>query len=443
MSNNDEFCIENEKHCIKNEELCIKNVESCIKNDGFCSYNHCDEEIDDEERRRRGPSSVVTPRQFILSELMRSRGGLRNGKDSTAHATALRDLNGCWGLYDATTAYLNRDVTRTAIHVRSNHEEELAYGPGGGGGWGLCGMRGAQYDRDETASLLPLYPSLVAKLRVLIFSGDNDACVPYIGSQAWTSELAESNGWDTAQPWHPWLVDKQVGGYVTVYTHTTGHDFTFATVYNAGHMVPEDKPKEALALFKRFTYPAATGDVAWNPTPTTPLHIVAGENQVDPVATSLPPFLPTKATEVMVPLGLSFTTSVQAAGGYTDDASGPQLYVYQWVKDGVDIAESHAKTLEVASMAHCDVGVYVCIVATLDGDTVASQPIYLAVGFIESAPQSTAERLQAMLASPQGQNGLLWVTGLLVGLLLGCLTRGCCIKKKKASGYRVMSTEEE
>ena len=82
-------------------------------------------------------------------------------------------VTGCWGLYDATTAYLNRDVTRHAIHVRSNHEEEQAYGPGGGGGWGLCGMRGVSYDRGETSDLLPLYPSLVAKLRITIFSGEN------------------------------------------------------------------------------------------------------------------------------------------------------------------------------------------------------------------------------------------------------------------------------
>jgi len=204
-------------------------------------------------------------------------------------------------------------------------------------------------------------------------------------------------------------------------------------------MVPEDKPKEALALFKRFTYPAATGDVTWNPAPATPLHIVAGEGRVGPVA-----FPPTKAMEVTVPLGASYTTSVEAVGGYTDDANGPQLYVHQWAKDGVDITESNAPTLEVASMAYCDVGVYVVTVATLDGDTVSSQPISLIVGPLEESVQSTAERLAAMLGSPQGQNGLLLLTGVVVGTLLGCMTRGCCTKKKeKRSGYRVMSTEDE
>ena len=67
----------------------------------------------------------------------------------------------------------------------------------------------------------------------------------------------------------------QVGGYATVYSGP--HDFTFATVFNAGHMVPEDKPVEALALFKRFTYPEAGGRVDWNPAPEIALHIASQE----------------------------------------------------------------------------------------------------------------------------------------------------------------------
>ena len=106
-----------------------------------------------------------------------------------------------------------------------------AYGPGGGGGWGLCGMRGVSYDRDETDDPLPsilrssqssasrsscklhslfvqthlrVFPNTVGCLNISCLCGGrhNDACVPYIGSQAWTSELA-NNGWSVAQPWSP------------------------------------------------------------------------------------------------------------------------------------------------------------------------------------------------------------------------------------------------
>ena len=237
----------------------------------------------------------------------------------------------CFRADDATTAYLNRDATRIAIHVRTNHEEQLAYGPETPG-WGLCGMRGVRYDRGETTDLLPMYPSLVEQLRILIFSGDADACVPYIGSEIWTSELAEANNWTIAEPWHPWVVDQQVGGYATVYSGP--HDFTFATVFNAGHMVPEDKPVEALALFKRFTYPEAGGRVDWNPAPEIALHIASQEpapaDAEDPFAL---------ATTATASLGESFTASVSAAGGYANSTSGPVLYFYQWSKDGLPLTE--------------------------------------------------------------------------------------------------------
>jgi serine carboxypeptidase-like clade 1 len=405
-------------------------------------YNHCDEESDDEERRRRGPSSVVTPRQFILSELVRARGGkAHRGRD----ATALHDLNGCWGLYDATTAYLNRDVTRRAIHVRSNHEEELAYGPGGGGGWGLCGMRGVQYDRGETADLLPLYPSLVAKLRITIFSGDNDACVPYIGSQAWTSELAEANGWTVAQPWHPWTVNTQVAGYVTVYTETTGEDFTFATVYHAGHMVPEDKPAEALALFKRVTFPTEEAGTVWNPSPATPLHIVSATDlEVGTVGPA--PFPAQPATELAVSLGAPVSVGVEVEGGYSDEETAPQVYLFEWAKDGLPIAGASTSSLTIPSMAECDAGVFVATVATLDGETVSSQPFRLVAAPALNATRAGVDGgdagVEALAAS-----ALPVAVGLLVGLLIGCvLGRGSCCRKKtdaNARGYRTMPTEEE
>ena len=47
----------------------------------------------------------------------------------------------------------------------------------------------------------PLYKTLATKYRVLIFSGDADACVPFTGSAEWTSEL----GFPTARDWEPWL----------------------------------------------------------------------------------------------------------------------------------------------------------------------------------------------------------------------------------------------
>jgi hypothetical protein len=58
--------------------------------------------------------------------------------------------------------------------------------------------------------------------------------------------------------WRPWLVGKSVAGYVTDYpiaasAHApASHNFTFLTVREAGHMVPQYQPARALELFRRW-----------------------------------------------------------------------------------------------------------------------------------------------------------------------------------------------
>ena len=47
---------------------------------------------------------------------------------------------------------------------------------------------------------------LGAGLKVLIYSGDHDMCVPHTGSEAWTSSL----GLKVKEAWRPWKVDHQV-----------------------------------------------------------------------------------------------------------------------------------------------------------------------------------------------------------------------------------------
>ena len=117
-----------------------------------------------------------------------------------------------------------------------------------------AGMANMKYGPRNRADLRPLYKTLAGKYRLLIFSGDTDMCVPYIGTEEWTSEL----GFDQTEAWRPWFSGTNASpnasitsGYVTNYD-AGSHNFTFLTVKGAGHMVPEFKPVAAKAMLDRF-----------------------------------------------------------------------------------------------------------------------------------------------------------------------------------------------
>ena len=83
-------------------------------------------------------------------------------------------------------------------------------------------------------------------LKVLVYSGDNDAIVPYTGTRMWIEKLNRP----VVKRNHQWFVNTngmQVGGWATQYDK-----FTFTTVRGAGHMVPYMQPQRALAMIQTF-----------------------------------------------------------------------------------------------------------------------------------------------------------------------------------------------
>jgi hypothetical protein len=65
-----------------------------------------------------------------------------------------------------------------------------------------------------------LYPELVKKVRVLIYNGDADTCVPFKGNEEWIDGLAAKNVISEYEAWRPWLLDdlkSMPQGYVTTY----------------------------------------------------------------------------------------------------------------------------------------------------------------------------------------------------------------------------------
>merc|ERR1719174_2637536 len=133
-------------------------------------------------------------------------------------------------------AWLNVEAVREAIHV---HTEKQSGRP-------FHWSTGLNYTL-TAYSLLDTYKKiLLPAFRVMQFSGDADPCVPYVGTQRWITGL----GYDTLAPWRPWKVNGQVAGYVE--TFDTGTNFSFATVRDAGHMMPRYKPMQALHLMRQY-----------------------------------------------------------------------------------------------------------------------------------------------------------------------------------------------
>ncbi|KAL7603805.1 hypothetical protein Lser_V15G15633 [Lactuca serriola] len=92
------------------------------------------------------------------------------------------------------------------------------------------------------------HKKLVSKTcRALIFSGDHDMTFPYVGIEQWIVAL----NLKIESRWNPFYVNNQVGGYEVTYAQNE-FSLTFATVKGAGHSVAQYKPKEAMALAKKW-----------------------------------------------------------------------------------------------------------------------------------------------------------------------------------------------
>lgn len=138
------------------------------------------------------------------------------------------------------TDYLNTPAVQEAIHA--NVSGTIPYP------WSSC-SRVVDYSyQDLLTSVVPVYEYLMkAGIEMHVYSGDVDGIVPTTGSKTWISSL----GLSVKTPWRQWkTVEGQAGGFVVEY-----EGLTFATVRNAGHMVPYTQ-------VRHFVHPATVSMLA-------------------------------------------------------------------------------------------------------------------------------------------------------------------------------------
>ncbi|KAK4770504.1 hypothetical protein SAY87_031036 [Trapa incisa] len=135
--------------------------------------------------------------------------------------------------YKLAPKWINDEDVQDALHVRKGSIET----------WSRC-VYGLQYTNDIPGSLQ--YHANLSRhgCRSLIYSGDHDMIIPFLGTQAWIRSL----NYSVVDDWRSWTVNGQIGGY----TRTYANGMTFATVKGGGHTAPEYKPRESLAMYQRW-----------------------------------------------------------------------------------------------------------------------------------------------------------------------------------------------
>jgi len=136
--------------------------------------------------------------------------------------------------------YFNRKDVQKALHAQLLGVQQ----------WTLC-SEVLQYDFANREILtIRVVGSLVKiGIRALVYSGDQDATIPFTGSRTLANELAKELGLKTTEPYRPWFEGEQVGGWTQVYGN---NQLSFASIRGASHTAPSTQPARSFSLFKAF-----------------------------------------------------------------------------------------------------------------------------------------------------------------------------------------------
>uniref|UniRef100_J3N7X9 Uncharacterized protein n=1 Tax=Oryza brachyantha TaxID=4533 RepID=J3N7X9_ORYBR len=130
--------------------------------------------------------------------------------------------------------WANSNVTRNTLGIKKGTVNE----------WVRCHENDLPYAFDIKSSIKYHRSVTLNGYRALVYSGDHDAVVPFLGTQAWVRSL----GYPIVDDWRAWHIDGQSAGFTIAY----GNNLTFATVKGAGHTAPEFEPERCFAMFSRW-----------------------------------------------------------------------------------------------------------------------------------------------------------------------------------------------
>jgi hypothetical protein len=144
---------------------------------------------------------------FFLPCLFNSRNQIKtpSGLQSPFSQTFIPCLN-----YTYLSDYLTRDDVKSSLHISNSSFP-----------WTPCSPY-IEYNQFN-ANMYPFYNFLLnlGSLRVMVYSGDADSCVPYLG----TERCVRGLGLEVTQQWAPWTVTDSTGK-----PQTAGYAISFEKV---------------------------------------------------------------------------------------------------------------------------------------------------------------------------------------------------------------------
>ncbi|OEL38429.1 Serine carboxypeptidase-like 18 [Dichanthelium oligosanthes] len=129
--------------------------------------------------------------------------------------------------------WINDNATRDALGIKE----------GTVGEWIRC-IKGLPYTEDLPSSIECHFNLTTRRYRALVYSGDHDLIVPFLGTHAWIRSL----NFSIVDDWRAWHLAGQAAGFTITYAN----NLTFATVKGGGHTAPEYMPKESFAMAQRW-----------------------------------------------------------------------------------------------------------------------------------------------------------------------------------------------
>lgn len=174
-------------------------------------------------------SSSSSNKRFHSRKLMLKQLGLASNDQSPQK---LKDTPPCVD-EGYVTRWINQPEVKAALHIVPESAD-----------WDICSAPVSDGYTTLYTDLSPQILELVdANLRILIYNGDVDMACNFLGDQ-W---FVDSLGLQLVSDYQKWHYNGQVAGFVKVFK-----GLTFKTVKGSGHLVPQDKPEQALAMFIDF-----------------------------------------------------------------------------------------------------------------------------------------------------------------------------------------------